>query len=185
MGGCVSKSNKRIRTCRNGCRRSGGKPRGILSTSIPEVPIRRISDAGNCVRDFGVSEFVHLGFEKGAPTTACKRSEVSNMTFHLTQLQWNHSQVDPNGGIYKLQTFLTLHFQHYLFPFSHSCMKTLLCSDVISPISMQGYAKKKPGLTQLAFLNLTRMMTIVVFVEVTNILSISLQLIKESLLICL
>ncbi|PON79603.1 hypothetical protein PanWU01x14_008350 [Parasponia andersonii] len=99
MGGCVSRPNRRIKTCRNGRGRSGGKRRGIISTSIPDVPIRRISDAGNCVRDFGVSDFVHLGFEKGAATTACKRSEVSNMTFHLTQLQWNHGQVDPNGGI--------------------------------------------------------------------------------------
>lgn len=100
MGGCVSKSNRRIKTSRNGCQRSGRKRRGVIATSIPDVPMRRISDAGNCVRDFGVSEFVHLGFEKGAATTACKRSEVSNMTFHLTQLQWNHGQVDQNGGMY-------------------------------------------------------------------------------------
>lgn len=80
MGGCVSKSNKRIRTTRRKCRTSG-KRRGRISASIPE--------------------FVHLGFEKGAAatsTTTCKRSEVSNMTFHLTQLQWNHSQADSNGG---------------------------------------------------------------------------------------
>lgn len=81
MGGCVSKSNKRIQTSRRNYRRSG-KRRVRISTSIPE--------------------FVHLGFKKGAPatttsTTTCKRSEVSNMTFHLTQLQWNHSQVDSNG----------------------------------------------------------------------------------------
>lgn len=64
-------------------------------------------------------------------------------------------------------------------------MKTLLFSDVIDQILMQGYAKKKPGLTQLAYLNLIQMMIFVVFMEVTNVLSISLQLIKESLLICL
>ncbi|EXC20043.1 hypothetical protein L484_015721 [Morus notabilis] len=81
MGGCVSKSNKRIRTTRRKCRTSG-KRRGRISASVPE--------------------FVHLGFEKGAAatsTTTCKRSEVSNMTFHLTQLQWNHSQADSNGEL--------------------------------------------------------------------------------------
>ena len=101
MGGCVSKSNKRIQTSRRKYRRSG-KRRVRISTSIPE--------------------FVHLGFKKGAPatttsTTTCKRSEVSNMTFHLTQLQWNHSQVDSNGRK-KLQTFFFFFF--LLSDFSHS-----------------------------------------------------------------
>ncbi|KAL5553709.1 hypothetical protein UlMin_041110 [Ulmus minor] len=98
MGGCVSKPNKTIRKQHNNkYRRRFGKLRGRISSTIPDVPIR-ISDAGNCVRDYALSEFVHLGFDKGA-TTACKRSEVSNMTFHLTQLQWNHSQLDTNAGI--------------------------------------------------------------------------------------
>ncbi|KAF4396366.1 hypothetical protein G4B88_019166 [Cannabis sativa] len=99
MGACVSKSNRRIVASRNGCRRSSGKRRGIISTSIPDVPIRRVSDAGNRVRDFDVSELVHLGFKKGDATTTRKRSEVSNMKIHLAQLQWNHAQVDPNGGV--------------------------------------------------------------------------------------
>ncbi|XWS64216.1 hypothetical protein CRYUN_Cryun06bG0167500 [Craigia yunnanensis] len=57
--------------------------------------MKRLSDAGSHMTDFAVSEYVHLDFEKGA-STICKRSEMSNMTFHLTQLQWNHSQIDAN-----------------------------------------------------------------------------------------
>ncbi|KAK9276621.1 hypothetical protein L1049_006157 [Liquidambar formosana] len=81
MGCCVSTSNK-IKSRRK-CFQRSRKCRGNISTSIPDVPMKRISDAGNCVRDFG-----HVDFEKGAATT-CKISEVSNMTFHLTQLHAN------------------------------------------------------------------------------------------------
>jgi hypothetical protein len=95
MGGCASKPNVSVNTQRKYFRRRRKGHRKI-STSISDIPIKGIGDAGNHVRDFSVSEFVHLDFEKGAATT-CKRSEVSNRTFHLTQLQWNHSQIDANG----------------------------------------------------------------------------------------
>uniref|UniRef100_A0A2N9J5I1 Protein ENHANCED DISEASE RESISTANCE 2 C-terminal domain-containing protein n=1 Tax=Fagus sylvatica TaxID=28930 RepID=A0A2N9J5I1_FAGSY len=94
MGGCASKSGCRANTPKYFHR--GRKGRRKISTSIPEVPLKGIGDAGNCVGDFAVSEFVRLDFEKGAATT-CRRSGVSNKTFHLTQLQWNHSQIDANG----------------------------------------------------------------------------------------
>ncbi|KAM1922362.1 hypothetical protein ACFX15_020429 [Malus domestica] len=92
MGVCVSKPNETInphqkKVHRLGKRRSKGKKtKKVASVAIPDAPKRR-----------SVSEFVHLDFEKGAATT-CKRSEVSNGTYHLTQLQWNHSQIDANGG---------------------------------------------------------------------------------------
>lgn len=95
MGGCASKPHRRVHKQRK-CFRRCGKSHGKISTSIPDVPIKGIGDGENHVTDFAVSEFVHLDFEKGAATT-CKRSEVSNMKFHLTQLQWNHSQIDANG----------------------------------------------------------------------------------------
>jgi hypothetical protein len=105
MGGCASKSGCRANTPKYFHR--GRKGRRKISTSIPEVPLKGIGDAGNCVGDFAVSEFVRLDFEKGAATT-CRRSGVSNKTFHLTQLQWNHSQIDANGiFVFALLDFTT------------------------------------------------------------------------------
>ncbi|TQD89280.1 hypothetical protein C1H46_025129 [Malus baccata] len=92
MGVCYSRPHETIKAHqkkvhRSGKRRSKGrKTKKVASAAIPDAPKRQ-----------SVSEFVHLDFEKGAATT-CKRSEVSNGTFHLTQLQWNHSQIDANAG---------------------------------------------------------------------------------------
>ncbi|KAJ8760890.1 hypothetical protein K2173_021928 [Erythroxylum novogranatense] len=95
MGACYSTSNARMKPTKSKKRRYrvGRRCRRISST-MGDVPMTRLSDAG--VSDIAVSEFVHLDYEKGAATT-CKRSEVSNKSFHHTQLQWNHSQIDENG----------------------------------------------------------------------------------------
>ncbi|OAY79554.1 hypothetical protein ACMD2_06801 [Ananas comosus] len=81
MGSCVSASNRRHRS-RRCCFRSR-RCRSKVSASITDAPIVRLSDAGNY---YARSEVVHVG------TTATNRqkSEVSNLTFHLTQLQWHH-----------------------------------------------------------------------------------------------
>lgn len=93
MGICVSKPSKTIKTRKKGrhrCRKFYGK----FHSSVPDGMKKRNSDAGR-VTDIAVSEYVHMDFEKGA-TTTCRRSEVSNSQFHLTQLQWHLSQVDAN-----------------------------------------------------------------------------------------
>ncbi|XP_022990718.1 uncharacterized protein LOC111487522 [Cucurbita maxima] len=95
MGGCVSTPSKERRT-RKKLHHQFGKYGRKISSSIPRAIVKRKSNAGNRVTDYAVSEFVHMDFENGA-TTTCRRSEVSNSTFHLTQLQWLHSQYDANA----------------------------------------------------------------------------------------
>lgn len=95
MGGCVSTPARGPKPRRK-YRHRFGKRHGKISTSITDGIKKRNSDAGPHVTDFAVSEFVHMDFDKGA-TTTCRRSEVSNSTFHLTQLQWYHSPIDANG----------------------------------------------------------------------------------------
>lgn len=103
MGGCVSTPSKKIRT-RKKLHHQFGKYGKKISSSIPRAIKKRKSSAGNRVTDYAVSEFVHLDFESGT-TTTCRRSEVSNSTFHLTQLQWLHSQYDGNGMLPPILAF--------------------------------------------------------------------------------
>ncbi|GMI68475.1 hypothetical protein like AT3G29180 [Hibiscus trionum] len=86
MGSCVSTSALGITTLKKHRRRSK-KCDGKQSDGAKK------RKGGACVTDIAVSEYVHKDLEKGA-TTTCRRSEVSNSTFHLTQLQWHLSQVD-------------------------------------------------------------------------------------------
>lgn len=95
MGGCTSKLSRNLKAYRKYSSRFG-KRRAKISAAIPEVNIKAITDSRNHARDFTVSDFVHLDFEKGAANNRA-RSEVSNVTFHLKQLQWNHGQIDANG----------------------------------------------------------------------------------------
>ncbi|KAG9439688.1 hypothetical protein H6P81_019853 [Aristolochia fimbriata] len=91
MGGCVSAPRERPKSRRKYAHRSG-KYRSRKSTSIPDMPKSQLSDTSR-MTDFSVSEFVHVDFEKAATTR--RGSEVSNMTFHVTQLQWSHE----NGNL--------------------------------------------------------------------------------------
>ncbi|GMI99876.1 hypothetical protein like AT1G13970 [Hibiscus trionum] len=99
MGGCISLRSEKAQS-RSHKKRSIRfcKRHGKIASSIPDVCVKRMSDAGSHMTEIAVSEYVHLDFDKGASTTCnCKRSEMSNMSFHLRQLQWNHSQMDANG----------------------------------------------------------------------------------------
>jgi hypothetical protein len=92
MGACVSTPSKTIKSRKRHHHRFKNC-RGKISDSVSVGTNKRNSDAGNDITDYAVSEFVHMDFGKGE-TTTCRRSEVSNSTFHLTQLQWHHSQYD-------------------------------------------------------------------------------------------
>ncbi|KAG1342022.1 hypothetical protein COCNU_05G002510 [Cocos nucifera] len=90
MGVCVSKPQNKPRT-----RKYPPKSRkfcGRVSASGPDAPKSQIGD-GNCLADFALSEFVRME----TATTTHRKSEVSNLTFHLTQMQWHHSQMDAHG----------------------------------------------------------------------------------------
>uniref|UniRef100_A0A5B7AY87 Protein ENHANCED DISEASE RESISTANCE 2 C-terminal domain-containing protein n=1 Tax=Davidia involucrata TaxID=16924 RepID=A0A5B7AY87_DAVIN len=88
MGACVSTPSKTIKL-RTKYHHRSGKSCGKHSNSVPDGAKKRNSHAGTRVTDFAVSEFVHT-------KTTHRRSEVSNSKFHLTQLQWHHSQIDAN-----------------------------------------------------------------------------------------
>ncbi|CAK7322973.1 unnamed protein product [Dovyalis caffra] len=93
MGSCVSTPPKAVRLHKK--RHRKGRHLVKISNTVQDGSKKRISDAG-CVADFAVSQFVHMDFDNGA-ATGCRKSGVSNSTFHLTQLQWHLSQVDSDG----------------------------------------------------------------------------------------
>ncbi|KAG8384665.1 hypothetical protein BUALT_Bualt04G0141600 [Buddleja alternifolia] len=103
MGACVSspaigsKPSKTLKLRRK-CR---GRFRKHRQISVTDGNRKRNSDGGARVSDFAVSEFYHT-------TTSCRRSDTSNSTFHLTQLQWHHSQIDSNGICQEESWFDTL-----------------------------------------------------------------------------
>ncbi|URE18323.1 hypothetical protein MUK42_13309 [Musa troglodytarum] len=77
------------------CSLRSRKYHGKILDPIPDASKIHIADAEYRSTDFAFSEFVHV--ETAA--TTYKRSEVSNLTFHLTQLQWHHNQMDANDSI--------------------------------------------------------------------------------------
>ncbi|KAJ8549946.1 hypothetical protein K7X08_033653 [Anisodus acutangulus] len=88
MGGCVSTPATTIRVRKKHHRRHRKYHRKNSNSGLVVTSRKRNSDAR--VTDIAVGEFVHT------TTTTCRTSEVSNSTFHLTQLQWQHSQIDAN-----------------------------------------------------------------------------------------
>lgn len=164
MGGCVSvHSQKAQSTPHKGRFGRFCKNRGKIATSIPDECMKRMSDAGSHVTDIAVSEYV----QKGASTTCnCKRSELSHVAFHLTQLQWNHSQIDANGFfiysslttkflIYIIYTYMHMHGEC----FSHLCLlgdifyifPSLLKSKQFVTVEMKLFCRKMPGGSMVRF----------------------------------
>ncbi|QCD90374.1 hypothetical protein DEO72_LG4g1329 [Vigna unguiculata] len=94
MGSCASNPNRKANSGHKR-RKHKSKRRGNIPTALPDMPLKRVSNAGSIVGDFNITDFVNLDFENDA-SAPCKRSEVSNMKFHLTQLQY-HTQIDANG----------------------------------------------------------------------------------------
>ncbi|XP_042420087.1 uncharacterized protein LOC122008425 [Zingiber officinale] len=86
MGTCVSTSKRRPRSRNHSLRfrRSHGK----VSASVPDASATRKSHIGN---QFARSQFVHV-----KSSTSCRKSKVSSLAFHLTQLQWHHKQMETN-----------------------------------------------------------------------------------------
>ncbi|TVU44893.1 hypothetical protein EJB05_04356, partial [Eragrostis curvula] len=83
MGSCVSSTRQRRRSRRLSA--AARKLRRKVSAAIADAPIiRGAGDAANC---FARHEVVHV------------EAPVSNVTLHLTQLQWQHSQMDAGNVI--------------------------------------------------------------------------------------
>ncbi|KAH6761869.1 hypothetical protein C2S52_019302 [Perilla frutescens var. hirtella] len=100
MGACVSSPHIATKPSKGRGRRYYGRSKKRHHKGGGDGNRKRNGDSGARVTDFAVSEFVHS-------TTKCRRSSVSNSTFHLTQLQFHHSQIDVNG-MYQEEWFDTL-----------------------------------------------------------------------------
>ncbi|KAL0377567.1 UNVERIFIED_CONTAM: hypothetical protein Sradi_3062200 [Sesamum radiatum] len=93
MGGCVSTPaipHKPLKIVKARRRRRGRSKKHLVSSATDGIRIRN-SDAGARVSDLSVGEFLQT-------STTSRRSEVSNSTFHPSQLQWHHGQIDANDS---------------------------------------------------------------------------------------
>lgn len=111
MGGCVSTSAKRKPRTRKYFIRSRNCRRKV-APSLPPKPRVSVSDAMNPLTEFALSEFVQMDLDKNE--AAHGRTEVSNLTLHLTQLEWHSGQLDASGNFQPYSWF-------FVFLFVASC----------------------------------------------------------------
>ncbi|XP_052147046.1 uncharacterized protein LOC127766062 [Oryza glaberrima] len=91
MGSCASKSVIEQRPPARHYTRKGRRARTNSRSIMPEAPKSRLNDSRGHMTDFSMSEVVH--FE----TSSNHGKSEHSKTFHLTQMQWHHSQRDSNG----------------------------------------------------------------------------------------
>ncbi|XP_006664887.2 uncharacterized protein LOC102708955 [Oryza brachyantha] len=91
MGSCASKSVIEQRPLARHYARKGRRARTSSRSIMPEAPKSRLNDSRGHMTDFSMSEVVH--FE----TSSNHGKSEHSKTFHLTQMQWHHSQRDSNG----------------------------------------------------------------------------------------
>ncbi|XP_044490266.1 uncharacterized protein LOC123214519 [Mangifera indica] len=89
MGSCISRQGGEQRENRKHFGKYGKRFRKI-SFSIHNMSVKRISDAGKR------GKTVHPNFEKSGANSH-NEGEVTNKSFQVTQMQWNHSQIDATG----------------------------------------------------------------------------------------
>lgn len=128
MGGCVSVQN----------RRTGTVPRQQKKYTFKSRKSRKITACASRARKHQKTdnfEFVHV-----ETAETCQKSEGLNLTFHVTQLKWHHSQIGPNGT---LCDSLILYFETL-----HEDIKLLIATY----FRLQGYARRNHGSILSAFL---------------------------------
>lgn len=115
-------------------RRIVRRRRRKISSSAANDINKLNNNGGMHVTDYSVSEYVHMDFENGAKTK-CRRSEVSNSAYHLTQLEWHHSQydVDANGFFFFYLIFffhfLVFELEKFRMTLFFRCLFVVMCQD--------------------------------------------------------
>lgn len=127
MGSCISRQGGEHRENRKHFGKYGKRFRKI-SFSIHNMSVKRISDAGKR------GKTVHPNFEKSGANSH-NEGEVTNKSFQVTQMQWNHSQIDATG------TFFLLVLLQKIFSISPETGK----SEKKKCMSLLGFRLSKEG----------------------------------------